>query len=1058
MTRILSVGGSFAIVLAAYLAYATVAVPLIEPTVQWQDASGASSRDPESVRRDYARRRQTLVGLFPDGSWPLDNAKILASEKVKLVFQDYANLGGGKVEIRPCAIIFTPDGPADTQAERNRRSIVLETPEGALLEFDEAFDLSRMTVGQLKTGLLKGQVTIRSAGKQPGPEDNLTVVTRDVEMTDSRIHTPHAVLFSLGPNHGCGEQMTIKLLTGDGESGSNRHGPDIAGIESFEIRRLKQLHLEFDDTEDLSAFGSEKGSEKGDSPILAARTLESGEGDSPIFAARKSGQSPGSSKLAIEIGCRGPFRFDPIRQLITFEDQVDVLRLHPDGPSDQMNCELLSIYLARPRTAVDDLSKQPADDSTPKRPPMMDLRPRRIEAVGNPVVVFAPSEEVQVRGKRMEYDFQSGRIVLDGSREVFLKQGDNEIHAPSLEYQPDDAAALGQVIASGPGWLRGRMDGRLEEPLEARWSEQLQVRTVDRQQVISLTGGAELGYGQLGKLTAGEIHFWLFESESSATATGNQPRLRPDRMMAKQQVQLDSTQLSGAVEQLEVWFEQDESIQVPSGPPTDPVASGWGLPQFSRGENGTVSLADRGVVPGQVVRLPVCYSGSLRTVRRPGSQETLVPVVGRPVETLPGQHFEIIGGLLRARMKIRSAGPELTELMIEDDVRLSETRNAQADKRPMVLSGQRIHLVDATKPHASVTVVGSPAHFEGRGLGLTGSNINLNQGTNRLWIDGPGWMDLPLDRDFAGNPLPVPERLSINWQERMTFDGRTAVFEGSIVASSRHQRLQTERFDVSLKKPIRFDEPPKGEPADAPIEEIRCGGGVFMENRSFDENGQSSHDKAQLADLSIHLTSGQIDAAGPGWMTTVRRGSARSLFQPDDVRTNANQPDDSRLSYLNVRFQGSLEGNLHDKELTFRDRVQAIYGPVDSWETTLRADDPDLPGPGGALVNCDQLTVAEMPVPGSDSRNVELAAEGNVEVEGRTDEGQTFFARATRMTYAEAKDLLILEGDGRTDAELYYQQHPGSPFHPFVANRIRYRPSTQERWADGFKSLEWSQE
>ena len=36
-------------------------------------------------------------------------------------------------------------------------------------------------------------------------------------------------------------------------------------------------------------------------------------------------------------------------------------------------------------------------------------------------------------------------------------------------------------------------------------------------------------------------------------------------------------------------------------------------------------------------------------------------------------------------------------------------------------------------------------------------------------------------------------------------------------------------------------------------------------------------------------------------------------------------------------------------------------------------------------------------------------------------EGSTFTARAHRLTYAEEKDLLVLEGDGRTDAQLFRQ-------------------------------------
>ena len=57
-----------------------------------------------------------------------------------------------------------------------------------------------------------------------------------------------------------------------------------------------------------------------------------------------------------------------------------------------------------------------------------------------------------------------------------------------------------------------------------------------------------------------------------------------------------------------------------------------------------------------------------------------------------------------------------------------------------------------------------------------------------------------------------------------------------------------------------------------------------------------------------------------------------------------------------------------------------------------------------------------MLLPVGGRRAVELEALGNAVVENIT-----FTARGNRITYAEAKDLLILEGNGRSDAELLQQ-------------------------------------
>ena len=986
MARIIRIGTSFAIVVVAYWVYALVAVPLIEPSAEGQQPYEPFEEQREAILQERQQRLNQLQPLFKAGAWELDNPKMLQSDQVRLLLRDYANLGEGAVEIRPCTMIFTPDEPDLDAADRNRRSVILQAPEGALLEFDEPFDLRRAKVGRLVSGKLKGRITIRSDNRLPGPQDDLLIVTRDVELTEDRIRTPHPVDFRLGSHYGTGHELEIKLLPGDEAKQSKRRGPNIAGIESFEVRRLERLHLEF-----------------GEASIMP------GQPPAP-------GRPSTGSNLPIEISCRGPFRFDPVQQLATFEDRVDVLQLHPDGPSDQLACEVLSIYFARPRKTP---AGDPGPDGSPdERPFQLNLKPRRVEARGTPVVVTAPSREIEVRGERLEYELWNGRILLEGSEEVYLRQGGNEIRAPSIRYQSAGPGRLGQAVAAGPGRLRGKMADRPGQELEARWQKQLQVRQHEQQQVISLTGGAELDFGRLGKLTAAEIHFWLLES--TPAAQNDRARLQPDRMLARGNVLLNSPQLGGAVEQLEVWFEQDPSA----------------------GHQAAEAVSDRRPVP-RGVEVAGHNAAYPQTVRR---------LMAPQAETPSQQHFEILGKLLRSRVVLRGEQSELSELMVEGNVRFSETQTARPDERPLVVSGDRIHVVGANTPGAAVTVTGSPAHFEGRGLGLTGSNINLNRGTNRLWIDGAGRMDLPLDRDLEGRPLPDAGFLQVHWERDMAFDGRTARFNGAVVAAQQHRHLRTETLEVGFQEPIRFAEAGSGSRPQP--EEIRCGGGVFMENRSFDEVGQASLERMEVADLVINLTSGATSAAGPGRVATVRRGSADLLASrpgtPAIIRPDTRpQPGDDRLTYLNVRFRGSLLGNLHQRQMTFHDQVRTIYGPVDSFDATLPDDDPDALGPRGAILTCDQLGVAEMIAPSGNGRAMELEALGNTLVEGRT-----FTARAVRMTYAEAKDLLILEGNGRTDAELFRQEQVGGPTSKAAARKILYWPSTNRLKVDGARSLE----
>jgi len=952
-----------------------------------------------------------LEGLFPPDSPLLENnPKIVEIDQVKLLIEEYTRLDDGrKVEICPCTMIFMPDGSSADVAERRRRSVILEASK-AVLEFDQPFVLRQAKVGRLVSGELKGRITIRSQGRSPGPEDDLMVVTRDVDLNEERIWTEHPVDFRLGSNYGRGRQMWIKLLPGDEDEGTGRRGPNVAGIELFEIRRLEQLHLRFGDEKFVP--GVEKKTRQRAAP----------------------GKSDLASDLPVEVKCRGPFRFDPIQQVATFEDHVDVLRVHPEGPSDQINCETLTVYFSRPRKGSPTGADDKPDAPDPEASQALDLQPRRIEARGTPVVVRAPSQRLNARSERLEYDFESGRIVLDGSEEVFLKHGPDEIHARNLQYKSSDDGRLGEAVAEGPGWLRGQVDEESGQQLFARWGKLLHLRPFEGQPVISLTGDASLEYGYIGQMTAGEIHLYLHESPPNEADPADQPRIRPDRMVALHQVRPNSLQLSGALEEWKVWFVDGQPVEATEG---------------SRGSDvGDVARADRTGSSGEVDP----------NRRQAGSARERSPLLAATSDAgvLAGPHFEIIAESLETCVMIRDGQSEVSDLTVQGNVRLTQTRTSTPDERPLKLTAEFAHVEHASQPYRTVTVTGSPAHFEARGLGLTGSNINLNSGTNRLWVDGPGWMDLPMDRDpIKGHPLKNPGRLKVEWQRRMSFDGRTARFEESVLATSRQEsgqsHLETETLDVSFLRPIRFadlDEQPETQ-----VERIRCHGGAFTENHSFEEQVQVSLDRMHVAEMDINLVNGVSKATGPGRMTSVRFGSSDLLSAGagDGSPLAPRGPiesDDDGLKYLNVQFEGSLSGNVHNREMTFYDQVKTVYGPVDSWQVELNPNDPDGLGPRGVLLNCNQLSVAQMPLPTGDGHAVEMAAEDNVVVEG-----QTFTARAPRMTYADAKQLLILEGNGRTGAELYRQEHVGGPFSEFLAQKILYWHSTGQVHVEGARSL-----
>ncbi len=1055
MPRITRIAVSFFAVSTAYWLYALAAVPFIEPAASRRADVEASSASRRNAAGRLDRRLAGLAELFPADSWVLKNPKILESDQFQLLMQDYRNRGDGRLELRPCAIVVTPAGSAESEEQRRRRAIVLEAPEGAILEFDRPLDLRRGDMGQIVGGQLQGRVTIRSQGESPGPEDDLLVVTRDVEMTRSNIFTPHVVDFRFGPHHGSGRELRIKLL--EGKSDKGQPTPNVAGIELFELRKVERLHLQLG-----QVAASQGGAAKGKSAVPLA------------------GAIAGATDVPVEITCEGPFRFDVPGKVASFQDKVRVLRLNPKSQNDQLDCERLAIYFVdrvppKGKAAIQRDGKPLVPTSAKTSKASMDLVPQRLEATGNPVTMSAPNQGVEARGQLLQYDLINGKILLKDDREALLRQGANEIHAQRLVYQPDKSGRLAQMAAEGPGWLRGHTPERPDEPLEVSWKKEARVYPEKDKQVIKVEGNAWLRFRGVGQLEAETVHFRLNELPAEKGQTHR--RLQPDRMDAAKNVRIRSLQLDGAVDELAVLFEE---LTPGAGTSWQPGGQTSQRPLRIRSDSGrpveltSVALRQPAATPQHGVGQgePFAEDAKAGPPASPVLQVVGVEVAGNQImgaeaaapgavpsagaePPAPSQRFEVTGKVLQARVLLGEETTQLAEVSIEGDARFAETQTAQPDERPVLVRGQRIHVTDAETPRAAVTVTGDPAQFEGRGMAIESRHIHLNRGTNRLLIDGAGTMTMPLDRDLDGRPLTTPARMAVDWRSRMDFDGRTARFEEAVVARTPQQSLKTEVLEVQFRQAIRLADADLGAPPQ--VEQILCRGGTLLEGHTMDGPRLTAHERMLAGDLTVNLVSGDLTARGPGWLMSVRLasesgqlgGPAGSLLAPSATATNG---DESPLRQLYVRFQGGVTGNLHQRQMNFHDDVRTIYAPVDSWQPPVPSDDPQSLGPRGIVMNCNRLSLRQTLRPDGSQHTAEFEAAGNTIVESAV-----YTARAIRMTYSEAKDLLVLEGDGRSDAQLFRQQQIGGPLAKAAAQRILFWPGTNRLKVDGARSLELSQ-
>ena len=258
----------------------------------------------------------------------------------------------------------------------------------------------------------------------------------------------------------------------------------------------------------------------------------------------------------------GPFRFDFSRQIASFNEQVLLSQLHPQGQLDQLRCEKLSVYFTRdqPSTATHD--------------PRGKLAPGSIEILGTdslPVVLNAPSQEATARCQRMRIELGPQRVTFDQGHQVALTYQGNEIHAKQVQYQAppkDSDQRIGKLLAAGRGWFRARTsDEKGAEPFEVRWLENMHLRRINGLPVLSLNGRPQLDMVGMGKLWADHIDLYLRESATDGSEADLLPSdIVPERLVAGGQIAIDSAQLHGKVKELKVRFEYVPSDLMLNGP------------------------------------------------------------------------------------------------------------------------------------------------------------------------------------------------------------------------------------------------------------------------------------------------------------------------------------------------------------------------------------------------------------------------------------------------------------------------------------------------------------
>ena len=1032
---------------------------MVSPFVDRSFHSVAEEIEPDTgeiVATSTDRFVRELAPLFPEGSWELDQPMVLRSPQATILLREFEQLNDESIQVRPCTLVFWgKDEQADSAtaqveetAEKRpsrRGPIIMQAPEGAILRFDEAIDLSNGVIGKPVEGRLVGPIRIVSP---TGPDtENLVINTSEVVIEEQRIWTPENVSFHLGENHGEGRYLMINRLPREAARAKDKSEKKKSMLDELgiiELEHLNRLRL-----------------------MVPAESLPTGDflgtGNRPRAVAQtEKNQTTGEQFLPVDVHCDGWLRLDLQRMIATVQDNVVLVRKVPQKPVDTLRADQVVMHLSRtsPRNRIDGSKR----DDQP-------LSLTRIVATGNPIVIDVPSESAHVESRYMEFSYRTGKTLLRGYNPfapkpwpkeevlpVSVEAAGQQIVASAVDMVAHEDRMQMQLVAAGPGQYHGSGELLRDESVRATWSRSLSIRPWQGQQLLKIDGAAVVESPGMGLIQSDTVELTVRqEQQHIATRLDGspvyEPQLIPVKLVSQSapgaRTQIQSPRMNGSLERLTVLFETRE---------TNLAGQSGGAQDLGRQRPGSRNAG--------------WSSFASQTNVADGTTDS-------PPE--PPSSFHVDGGALT--LWANFADESISQLEVDGSSHVME-RSPQGEIVSEAHATSVAFQIDAMgRPTGHL--IGMPAGLKMSGMELQGNEIQLSGQLNRVTVPGPGSLKLPLDlaalaqqSGTPGRPIAVPQRntpmgdnvaenvqpVHVQWQDGLVFDGQTATLHGNVSATGEDLLIRTTKnLFVTLDRRVDFSN------ADALDEQpgvarITADGGVFAIQRTRDERGALNASRQLLTqDWKMDLATGETVANGPGLLAVTTFSNKLPAFgmvrKPQTQQSSADTQQTGKLTQLSLAFGGQLTGDTIKRVGRLDGDIQGWLGTVSDWDQRVDPLQVKELGDADYRLYCRELFVMESPTarpidprdPNS-RKPIELQAFGDTYVES-----QRYAAKGSQIKYAEEKGALIFEGDAQRPAQLWQRSLKDNR----VTNsgrvaRIRYWPATETYEVEGMLGADLS--
>lgn len=1025
---IVSLGAAFGL----YFLYAYIIVPLaifpplsiLDPS-QRLDAGLGPGKEIESLSRRYT---ELLAPLFPDeNDWRRKSPRVIVPNDLSglFLFKGEPSISANRREITlsACTMVIPSTDETLSEEERFRRGVVIETRDRATVQFRDAFSLSGVPrFSDFEKGTLLGEVQVRCAMNDPGPEDDFLLTTRDISFTRGQILANNEVFFRYGPHQAEGEGLRIEIAPDRTENGDesnpyralNREG-NVGGGFSVEWISLVKLHsLQCEVEAGRFNGGPEEASET---------------------------EAP--EKLNVEIRCENGVLFAPnpdeaAQWVGRFMEQVEAVVFHKTEKEDRLTCRNLYLYLvdSELRARLSEIETT-FDGPKPKRMPsgnLTQLEPVRIKAVRSEEAqanIELPGEQVSAFGDEIVYDIARKRFILRSESEqspVKLTRQTTEVTASALDYTADEGNRFGSLLANQSGQLTTMLTDQNSEPtpFQVFWKDGLRIDPDPNDPnliKLALKGDVRLAWKPFGEIIAKEADFWGFLPPNTENngLSGGLSAMRPRSAQFRGAIEMSSDRgICRLREELTIRFQETGPIS--DSPPETAAAS-------SDGSAGGIG------------------SGSI-------------------LGTESDSAFQMDGGRLdlwvRYDPRHRS---EVSRMVIRQNIRVVET--AADGSETLRIEGDDAQIERPESKQAAVELVGRPASFHGHGLDLAGYNIRVDRQKNIFSVVGRGKLTIQPKGETVGlfgapsaqtptEGIAPSQPVDVRWSRAMTFDGQTLSFQGDetdpvFVQRKPSMELRAPLMRFSLQRAIEIFDLGKQEKGALDVATSECLGtrSAPVQMVSYGplpgqepQNASGGFYRAEVLNLRYSHQSGNIDAEGPGWvrgtMKTPPKNASGQSAQNNPLAGDASKP----WTHLHLVFAQKLEGNADSGRVTAFGDVGSVVAKHDSSELTLNAENRDTFPPNAFYLACDALTVAQTP-DAVGKKAVEMIADGNALF--RYD---AYIGRGEHIKYSDAKKTVILEGDGLNSASIHQQEAPGAPSQSNRFNRGSFNLETKKIEAD----------